>query len=129
MNRVFNAIKNNNRILTALIIVVMMLVPFTGNISPASAMAEALVQTEALLAADGPAPFGTISIPSDSLPFSVEKSIRLRELIFADGAPMPAAAASTVRHLNIVLSQEVVPSMVGAVLCGIDDPKTVQKRE
>ncbi|MCD7953414.1 MAG: hypothetical protein LUG14_11030 [Synergistaceae bacterium] len=75
--------------------------------------------------------FGTISIPADSVPAAVEKSLRNRD----DNQPGVFRT-----NLPLLLEMGTEPSLVSAYLlscihmanaryCGISDPKTVQKRE
>lgn len=75
-------------------------------------------------------PLGTITIPKDSVPVTVEKSMRNRD----DNSPeaffisLPALWG-TAAEANFTDFSHAEVYMANACHCGISDPKIVQKRE
>ena len=123
--------KVGTALITLFVITIMTLLTFAPNTSFASSNCDGLLKSECCALSDGRAPLGTISVPTDSVPFVSEKSVRNREsnIEKADISPlcMIDSAVPEVSYESSFLT--VCDVDCGQVLCGLGDPKTVQKRE
>ena len=111
-----------------------LIVMFLAAGSPLSIISQSFADEGAgmmrLSAAGADTPLGTITIPKDSVPVTVEKSMRNRD----DNSPeaffisLPALWG-TVAEANFIDFSHAEVYMANACHCGISDPKIVQKRE
>ena len=120
--------KGRTAFITLFVITVMMLFPFLSASFAEHGRGIPILPEYSI--SDGRAPFGTISVPSDSLPFVSERCLRNRESDQGKAPDMPVCAAPSAAPAVITASfPQAVRLNAGPSLCGIINPKTIQKRE
>lgn len=120
--------KTGTALITLLVIALLTLLPFTSNISLASE--KSLGALSAVYSkGERQAPLGTISVPNDSIPFVSEKSIRNRAADDGLFDAVPVCPESFEIRALLTAHPTLSHSNTEQVLCGLCDPKTVQKRE